>query len=653
MRTTLLQKLKLSPLVYLLILASIVYSALAVVTYHPDNKQVLFWASLGGVALIDPWKVGAEQYPHFSQFNYPPAHYLIDKVLYFIAQPLAGSGYTEWLSVANEMDRFTPELPRFAFATKAGLLLLTLATGYLVYLVVDQLGSTPAPSRRKQALVATALWLFNPITLYSIPMMGQNDVIAIFVFLLGWLAIQKRSLLATVLFDIGASIKMIPLIWVPFLLISHARTNWKKAIAMTVGASAIYMLTLAPFISDPNFQKTILTGNHNQRFLLAQLSLGFSESINIVPALLLLILAAILTKKTHQETKLATTAFVLMTVNLIMLSFTHFHPQWWSWVVIFWSIWISTLDRRGAGIALVASTLSFFAWLLIVILFKDAALNWGMLTPLANSLGNLPPLVDVLVARGVNAQQFINLAYTWLAGVSLVCLVLLFQKEVEPFDTSLEIPGWLRKLWQWVSASKLTRVSFFISTLALMIFGLSLVAHAIPAPRATKPPTQVAYQPLKTTVSTSVAPKLDGFDRFDLYLRNPDLSQQGKFEVRVLHEETLVHQQTIAAGNIGSWSLVRFDIPEQLNSAEMEYFIEIAPDEITQTQLATAKEPILVGTTRDEITQTEASPTLAVRPYFAPSRESLISQATVSLRSIVSQNQALFTLLILASILFI
>jgi len=86
-----------SPVKKLLLLAAVIYFFLAPLTYHPDNKLVLYWAGLEGGKVLDIWQYGQEHFPGDSQFNYPPAHYFLDKVQYGIARVIAGSGYDEWL----------------------------------------------------------------------------------------------------------------------------------------------------------------------------------------------------------------------------------------------------------------------------------------------------------------------------------------------------------------------------------------------------------------------------------------------------------------------------------------------------------------------------------------------------------------------------
>ena len=229
----------------LLIFATFVYFLLAPITYHPDNKLVLNWASINNGTNWNIWNATADELKDVGQFNYPPVHFYLDKLQYFITKPIGGSGFYEWLSTPNSTDQNQDSLPRFTFAIKFPLMLFSLLAGYLLYLLAKQSKAT-----EKQAIFVSALWLLNPITLYSIPVMGQNDVMAIVFFLAAWLFLNKKKLFySALLFGLGASIKMFPLLWLPFLLLVEKRLSLKEKL-VTFGSSVlVYIATLLPFIS--------------------------------------------------------------------------------------------------------------------------------------------------------------------------------------------------------------------------------------------------------------------------------------------------------------------------------------------------------------------------------------------------------------------
>jgi hypothetical protein len=626
----------LSAIQRLLAFAAVLYCLVAVATFHPDNKIVLFWASLEGPRIINIWEYGERHHPNFSQFNYPPAHYVIDKAFYFLAKPIAGDGFDEWLISPNDSDQYVPHLGRYALATKVGLIIFALVAGYSVYLLVRRSGT------EKQALLSTGLWLFNPITLYSIPIMGQNDVLAMVFFLLGWLAVAKRKVLATIMFGIGASVKMIPLIWVPFLLVSIFRTAWRTSVAIFVASIGIYIATLLPFISNENFQQNILTGNHSQRFLYAQISFGFSEAINIVPILLLLALAAVLSRTLTEKIRLSLPAHTLMTVNLLMLGIAHFHPQWWVWVTLFWAIWIPTVSSKKIGFAIFASVLTFLSWLAIVLLFNDRALTWGLFLPLNPNLANLPTIVSFLIAQGVNTSQLVNLAYSWLAGISLVSLISLAGREYPPLHEIIRIPRFLLNTWSALTSSRMRTKISIVFGIFFVLFSMSLLANSIPAPVSSKPPENIQFVPVTSPHQVQFTPELDMFNRFHLFFTNSDLSGSGTIQITLESEAGSIHQQTIEASNVGFWSAVRFDIPPQIASKSQIFTLTVQP-----APLADGSTSQITGINVGITDLNTPSNSLAAQQYFNQSeQDSLPKRALDSLENLVHQAPALFVIAI-------
>ena len=618
----------------LLIAASIVFLFLAPLTYHPDSKMVLNWAGQDQGKVWNIWQYGAENFPDEAQFNYPPFHFYFDKLQYFIAKPLAGAGFDAWLGTEHNLDQFEPNLVRFSFAMKAGLLIFYLASGYLVYLIVRR------ESSEQKALWAAGLWLLNPITLYSIPMMGQNDVMAITFFLLGWLLLPSKKIWAVLAFGVGTSIKMFPLIWLPFLLAARSDLTWKEKFLLCLGTLGFYIATLLPFLSTPNFRESVLTGNLNERFLYAQLTFGFPEAINIVPLLLLFVLLAAMKQRKIYATSISATAFLLMTVNALMLGFSHFHPQWWSWVACFWAIWLVSVESKKIGAAVMLSVISFLIWLVIVVLFQDAALSWGIVSPLNPYLQNMPVIRDFLLLKGMNILMYLNLAQTWLAGIGCIGLALLFSAQFPDIHEQIKLPLWLSSLQTTLGKTKWLRVSVSVVTLVSVLLFSLIAAHSVPAPATSVPPTDLQYRELLQPFQTTVTLEHGQWYRFDLYLTNKEFSSTELFSVTVTTLDGVhVMSQNIAASNIGDLVKVRFDLPPQPFNPAVQYRIRIAPE-----HGATQKESsISVGVTSDQA----PTDSLAVQTYYDVHNEKTLSQRlTERAHHIASQIWPVYILII-------
>ena len=623
----------------LIFLAAVLYLFLAPITYHPDNKLVLYWAGLDHGTVWNIWNYGM-QHPESggSHFNYPPVHFYLDKLQFFCAQAIGGVGFYDWLRTVPENDGYVAQIARYSLATKFILILFGLLVGYLVYLVAKQHQATET-----QAKMAAALWLFNPVVIYSIPVMGQNDVMAIMFFLIGWLLLLKSKLGASIIFGLAISIKMYPLIWLLYLLASERKFSVKQKLYVFFGSVVTYVLTLLPFIANPEFQKYVLNSDINDRFLISQIDLGFSDAISIVPLLLLLALFAIISKPMLLTTRnllqsLGWQSFAVMTSCLVLLGFSHFHPQWLTWVVPFWSLWMITLDRQKALIAGSLSLSVIGVWLIIILLFSDSYLSFGLLVPLNQTLGNIPILRDLLQVKGINVYKYNMFAHTWLAWIGTISLIVLFKNSwISVNNNQL----YFKKFpFSW-------RLSKFVTYLAAIVLSficictLSTATFLIPAPRSSLSPEGVEYDPLTDSISGSVAALYNNFSRIDLWFNHEKLINQDTYTLTLTNpQNTVIIEQDFSGFNVGSPGSVRFDFPPQANSADQTYLITINPKVIQSTSSA---ETLQLGYTDTD------HQTIASKTFYSPpgGLSAAIKESIASLTRIVKQVPWLYALLLI------
>lgn len=596
----------------ILLIATFLYLFIAPLTYHPDNKAVLFWASQANGTVWDIWKYGETNLKPDQQYNYPPLHFYLDKLQFAIAKPLGGPGFVEWLNSPQQGDLFQVNIARFMMATKLPLIIFGLAVGYLIYLLAKQFGMTEF-----RAKVAAAIWFFNPITLYSIPMMGQNDVMAIFFFLIGWLLLRKKPIIAAIVFGLAASVKTYPLIWLAFLLPATANMTWKQKVRVFLLSVVVYGLTMVPFLHDPIFRTVGMNSEINNRFLIAQIGIGFSQAIYIVPVLLAVAFFS----------PSVSPALMVLAANLVLLGFSHFHPQWYTWTVPFFALWIVSQEKAKVILKWIfLSIVTFVSWLGVVALFADKWLFAGVLGVANPALGNLPILRDFLTNRGVDVVMLDNLAHTALAAVAIVVLISLFTRDEELGEAfSIENFGGVTKRWQKIS--KPIRV-LLLGILFGGVFSVwFLVLQAIPAPASTPPMLSPNYVVIDKVVQGSFVVDRNNFDRFDLFLSNPDLENIGKYQITLSDGQKIIHQQVISGINIGENSTVRFDLTDvQENSLGKTYSINIHPLEGTRSASSRSKVAVkdLQGNTGyilAGVTKANNPQALGVQQFFSPVKD--------------------------------
>ncbi|MBI2465032.1 DUF2029 domain-containing protein [Candidatus Shapirobacteria bacterium] len=390
----------------ILLFAATLYLLIAPFTYHPDNKLVLYYATLGNGKVWDIYSYLNTNYDAAPKFHYPPVHYWVVKAEYPIVRMFGGEGLDSWLRRGANEAFDDSNIFLYNLATKIPLLVMVLLTGWTIYKICLQQGYDKYKSR-----LAATIWLFNPVTLYSAVLMGQNDMLAITPFMLGWYLLAAHPWVAFVIFGIAGGIKTYPLIWAIYLAMTYIRFPVWKRVLLAVTSVVVYFLTMAPFLKFEYFRNEVLYSGLSTRMFEAGIDIGLGDRVLIVPLLLGILLLVAIRRKVGKS--LTDIVKLLVAVNLIILGFIHFHPQWFIWVLPFMSIYLA--HRRKDFLSLLMIVGVMFG---VVLLFDDKFLYWGILSPLNNGLLNLPLIRDVLIGRGVDVVLLSNLLHSLAAALS-------------------------------------------------------------------------------------------------------------------------------------------------------------------------------------------------------------------------------------------
>lgn len=570
----------------ILLITVVIYFVLAPITYHPDNKLVLFWGSLNEGKVWNIYKYGQNHLANTDkpQFNYPPVHFILVKLQYLIAKPIGGEGYTEWLASPNANDAYQPSIFRYTLATKLPIVLVTLANGWLIYQVVKKYGRS-----ENDASLAAALWWLNPIVLYSGVLMGQNDVLAILPFLLGWLFLDSKWILSAVCFGLAISVKNYPLIWMGLLVITQPVLNWFKKTAVIAGSCLIYGLTILPFLNNVVFQEAVLNSSINDRFFIASLNLGLGDRVLIIPMLLItvLIFAIYFSKR---KLKIWSQALIVLIANLILLGFTHFHPQWFTWLVPFWSIWFVGQTKCNKMIeAITVSGLVLAAWLMIVLLFRDIYLYWGILSPMNPNLMNLPYISEYLSARGFDIDYMNNVAHSIVAGVALAGVVNLSHlcllkesrdrkiaaKSILQQIKSKAVHFFKTKNLSW-DHLKIGSTVLSLATPIILWFSAFFIINLIPTQQKFDNYEQLKFINAEYPLTASFQAQANYLNQIDLWLRNPGFNSQEILNLSVFDQnQQLIASQNYHGSNIGDPGKTRINIPIQPQSKDQRFTVEL------------------------------------------------------------------------------
>lgn len=376
--------------------AATLYLLLAPFTYHPDTKLVLFYPTLNNGKVWNIYTYLNTHQNNAPKFHYPPMNFWIGKLEWPLVHIVGGNSIQKWLGSNGNQAFESQRIFIDNLATKLPLLLLTILTGWLLGKIVLKNGGG-----QNLAKTATVFWLFNPVTLYAVVIMGQNDILAVFPFMVGLYFYFDNPLLAFILFGVGGSVKSFPLIWAGMLALVYPRVSWIKRLEFLIISGAVYGLTMVPFLRLPYFWKDVIFSGLSMRIFEIGISISPTIKIPIVPLFLLVL--AMLALKQKMGKNLISVAKLLLTTTLIILGFSNFNPQWMVWLMPFTALIWSKREGKWFLWLLVS-------WLGIILMFNDKFLVWGLLTPLNHNLINWPTINEIMSQRGLPAEM-INLGF--------------------------------------------------------------------------------------------------------------------------------------------------------------------------------------------------------------------------------------------------
>lgn len=355
-------------------------------------------------------------YPR-NLFNYPPLPY------FFLG---GASLLTTWMINPEVHSNFLFDFPSVLGNIQLNLLLLLLKLPYFVFDIAIAFLLMKFFGDRKKKLWAFGLWMFNPVLLYATYMMGQFDIIPTFLSVAALALVYKQKdnknlklFIPAVLLGLGAGFKIFPLLFiVPLALL---KKDWWGKIKTVLAAIVTYALVSFPFIASTGFRRTALLASQTTKSFYAQIPISGGESIILFLVAVVFFYILFFYKKALAG-DLWKRYFIML---LVFFTFTHYHPQWFLWIMPFYVI--DLVRSNFKHWPLLALTLLSF---LVLITFFDPGLTVWLFAPINPSLYGLPSIwqlvglsPDINVLRSVFQSIFV--------GVSVYYIYYYFPKNHE------------------------------------------------------------------------------------------------------------------------------------------------------------------------------------------------------------------------------
>lgn len=411
----------------ILLVGVIVRLLLSLTTYHSDvvpfdfagkviaqGNIVNFYDYLWELPKDHPY---LKVYPR-NLFNYPP-------LVYFF---LGGvSRLTTWMVNPEIHNNFILNFPSTLGNIQLNLLLLLLKLPYFVFDIALAYLLMGLFKDKKKKIWVFGLWIFNPVNLYATYMIGQFDIIPIFLSVAALCLAYKHkdkiepvSLIpSAILLGLGAAFKIFPLLFiVPLALL---KKDWWGRIQVTLIAITTYIIAAFLFIFSRGFRQTAILAGQTTKSLYAQIPISGGESIILFLAVVIFFYLLFFYKKSSVE-DLWKRFFLMM---LIFFVFTHYHPQWFLWIMPFFVIDLVNSNFKN-WLPYKISLISFF----VLITFFDPGLTVWLFSPLNPKLYGLPGIWQIV---GLNPDINIlrSIFQTIFVGAALYYIYLHFPRENE------------------------------------------------------------------------------------------------------------------------------------------------------------------------------------------------------------------------------
>jgi hypothetical protein len=333
--------------------------------YHPDIKSQHFhfqFFSQGVFNIYDYLDQNKSTLGYKDTFNYLPLTYYTFGLTQAISKSFLGNNFYQWINDWGETQNNYPNMIFFMLILKIPYLIFDLSIGFLLYKIYQN----------KKVLY---FWLFNPISIYLIYILGNFDIIPTFLTLLAFYFIKNNKQLASYLsVGIAIALKMYPIMFLPFLFF-YDKKNIFKNIKYSICSLIPLILSILPFIKQQSFYNSFIGSGLTQKILEYKI-----YNIPIFPTLFILILIAYYFSKSKYKFEIA-----ILQTFLIFISFVNFHPQWIMWFFPFILIFFVNSKIKDKIFFIIFFAL-IFAY---IILFNDNYLTWGHLIPIDSNFINL------------------------------------------------------------------------------------------------------------------------------------------------------------------------------------------------------------------------------------------------------------------------
>jgi len=338
--------------------------------YHPDIKSQHYHFQFLSKGIFNVYQHiydNKENLAYKDTFNYLPLTYYTFGSTQLISKPLLGNGFHSWINDWGETANNHPNIIFYLFTLKLPYLALDIGLAFLLLKI----------SKNKKIFY---FWLFNPISIYLIYILGNFDILPVFLTVLSFYFLKKNKLpLSYLSIGFAIALKLYPIIFLPFIFFYKPKDFIKNLKYFTI-AFLPTLITILPFLRNDIFLTSFMGSGLTQKIL--EYKIGV---VPLFPFLYLLILTNYFFSKSKHKFEIAISQVFLFFIGLV-----NFHPQWILWFFPF--IVLNLFNFKNKFILLLFFLLTF----VYIFLFNDNYLFWGHLTPISPYFASLTSPYQIL-----------------------------------------------------------------------------------------------------------------------------------------------------------------------------------------------------------------------------------------------------------------
>lgn len=292
------------------------------------------------------------------------------------------------------------QLFRSLFLFKVPYLICDIVIGFVLYLLLKE--------DKKKALVCLIIWALNPFVLQSVYALGQLDIIIAMFIMLSLLAIKlNRPYLAVAFLSLGATVKVVPLILIPPVIIILGKTL-RAQIKLAFVSLVFFLIPFVPFYLTSKFEVFNIVSYYNLRIL------PLRRDIFIITYLCLLAILWFLKRKDVDRLRAVAIAFV----SIFLLFYATYE------VTLRFFVWVTPL-------LIIVAVWDKIFWLYNIVFFISLfelrtggnSQQWGLFAALHPEFFSSLPILDSYLNLLVNVKyihQYMYKLFVIFSGIMIV-----------------------------------------------------------------------------------------------------------------------------------------------------------------------------------------------------------------------------------------